>query len=56
MFKHSNVILTINNVEIMLNKYFGIAFAQKLYANYLLDNNISKFDINIEIKSPDTYN
>ncbi|EAX86591.1 hypothetical protein TVAG_589660 [Trichomonas vaginalis G3] len=49
------VILTINNVEIPLNKSFAVAISQTFYSQYLLDNNIAKIDIQTEVKSQDTY-
>ncbi|EAY23336.1 hypothetical protein TVAG_186440 [Trichomonas vaginalis G3] len=50
------VILAVNNVEILLNKSFAVAISQKIFSQYLLDNGITKIDVNTEIISPDTYN
>ncbi|EAX97244.1 hypothetical protein TVAG_037510 [Trichomonas vaginalis G3] len=50
------ITVKINNVEIILNKYFAVAISKLIYANYLLDNNIAIIDITTEIETPDTYN
>ncbi|EAY23737.1 hypothetical protein TVAG_120750 [Trichomonas vaginalis G3] len=53
---HDKVILTINNVEIVLTKSFAVAISQTFYSQYLLDNDVAKINIQTEVKSADTYN
>ncbi|EAY12426.1 hypothetical protein TVAG_445380 [Trichomonas vaginalis G3] len=48
--------LTINNFEIILNKFFAITFSLMIHKKYLLDNSINKVDISLDIETSDTYN
>lgn len=50
------VVLSINNVEITINKSFAVAFSKTFYSQYLLDNSTDKIDANTDIESQDTYN
>lgn len=46
---HDKVILTINNVEIVLTKSFAVAISQTFYSQYLLDNDVAKINIQTEV-------
>ncbi|EAY04656.1 ankyrin repeat protein, putative [Trichomonas vaginalis G3] len=52
---NERVILTVNNVEIQINKYFAVAFSQMIYNTYVLDNNTLKIDIKTKVESQETY-
>ncbi|EAX97959.1 hypothetical protein TVAG_316240 [Trichomonas vaginalis G3] len=52
---HDTVILTVNKKEIELHKSMAIALSQKFCAEYQLNNEISKIQINTDIASQDTY-
>lgn len=49
------LVLTINNVEYLLNKSFAVSISQKLCDQYILDNCIAKYALNIDIASSSTY-
>ncbi|EAY01695.1 hypothetical protein TVAG_316820 [Trichomonas vaginalis G3] len=52
---NESVILTVNNVEIQINKYFAVAISQMIYNTYVLDNNTLKIDIKTKVESQETY-
>ena len=52
---NESVILTVNNVEIQINKYFAVAISQMIYNTYVLDNNTLKINIKTKVESQETY-
>ena len=49
------VTLNIDNVEIVLQKAFAVAYSQKIHRDYVLDRRISKITIHTGIQSKHTY-